>query len=146
VLRFEWNALRQGHRVSVHDPASADMALIPGIVVMIDTPVARRGVNGIGIRVADDFGTSRILWPSYLAVHADPIDPTERCWRCQEIAARLPAPRQCGRCRGTFPGDPTLPRGLDLGWWACPPCHEYLIGSGATAVPTWRSTVTTGVR
>ena len=48
-----------------------------------------------------------------------------------------PAPQICGRCRVTFAGDATLPQGLDHGWWACPPCHELLLGRGALAKPTW---------
>lgn len=85
MLTFQWNALRRGHRVSVHDPASTEMALVPGIVVMIETDAARKGANRVGIRVADDDGTSRILWPSYLAVHLDPLDQTEPCWRCHDL-------------------------------------------------------------
>jgi hypothetical protein len=146
VLKFQWNALRHGHRVRLHDPASPQLTLIPGTVVMIEAHVGRRGINGVGIRVGDDDGTSRVVWPSYLAVHLDPLDATERCWRCEEIAATLPAQRQCGRCRGMFPGDPTLARGLDSGWWACPTCHDLLIGPGAMAVPTWPSKVPTGAR
>lgn len=61
------------------------MALIPGVVVMIEAHTARKGANGVGIRVADEAGTSRILWPSYLAVHLEPLDPTEPCWRCQDL-------------------------------------------------------------
>lgn len=38
-------------------------------------------------------------------------------------------PRQCGRCRLTFPGDPTLAP-LGRGWWLCPPCHDALLGKG----------------
>ncbi len=38
-------------------------------------------------------------------------------------------PRQCGRCRLTFPGDPTVdPFARD--WWLCPPCHDALLGKG----------------
>ncbi len=48
-----------------------------------------------------------------------------------------PDPLVCGRCRLTFAGDPTAPQGLDLGWWACPPCRELLLGGGALARPTW---------
>jgi hypothetical protein len=48
-----------------------------------------------------------------------------------------PTPQTCGRCRVSFAGDPTLPQGLDLGWWACAPCRELLLGSGALAKPTW---------
>jgi hypothetical protein len=111
------------------------MALIPGTVAMIDSHRGRGGVNGVGIRVDDDDGTSRVVRPSHLAVHPDPLDATEPCWRCDEIAAALPAPRQCGRCRGMFPGDPTLPPGLDTGWWACTPCRDRLLGPGGLAVP-----------
>jgi hypothetical protein len=113
------------------------MTLIPGTVIMLEAHMGRGSVNGIGIRIDDDDGTSRVVWPSYLAVHVDPTDATVACWRCDEIAAKLPPLRQCGRCRGMFPGDPTLARGLDAGWWACPPCRELLIGPGATAKPTW---------
>ena len=165
MLRFQWNALRRGHPVIVHDPESSDMTVLPGVVVMIDAHTDRKGANGVGIRVGDVDGSNRILWPSYLAVHLEPLDPTGPCWRCQEIAARLdrppagarvdspvaplpegsnlremagpPAPRLCGRCRELFPGDATLPLGLDTGWWACPACHDLVIGPGAMAVPTW---------
>jgi hypothetical protein len=42
-----------------------------------------------------------------------------------------PAPRVCGRCRLLFSGDGTLAQDLDTGWWACPACHESLLGAGA---------------
>ncbi len=43
-----------------------------------------------------------------------------------------PPRRQCGRCRGWFPGDPTLQRSALAEWWACPPCrHSLLIPAGA---------------
>lgn len=54
----------------------------------------------------------------------------------QELAGP-PTPQVCGRCRRSFAGDRTLPQGLDSGWWACPPCHELLLGRGAMATPTW---------
>jgi hypothetical protein len=146
VLKFQWNALRRGHRVTLHDPASVDMALIPGTVVLIEAHRGRGGVNGVGIRVEDDNGAGRVVRPSYLAVHLEPDDSTEPCWRCDELAATLPPARQCGRCRGTFPGDPTLPRGVELGWWACPPCHALLLGPGAMAKPTWAAKVPSGAR
>jgi hypothetical protein len=104
MLKFEWNALRAGHRVVVHDPASADLTLLAGVVVTFDTHLARKGVNGVGIRVTDADGLTRILWPSYLAVHHDPHDPTEPCWRCQELTQRS---------AGTPPGSAPLPNELD---------------------------------
>jgi hypothetical protein len=48
-----------------------------------------------------------------------------------------PTPRLCGRCRLTFAGDVTLATDLDTGWWACPPCRELLLGTGALAKPSW---------
>jgi hypothetical protein len=38
------------------------------------------------------------------------------------------APRQCGRCRQLFEGDPTLPPAALQEWWACPPCRLALLG------------------
>jgi hypothetical protein len=40
-----------------------------------------------------------------------------------------PPPRQCGRCRLMFAGDPTLyyPPGRPA-WWLCPPCRASLLG------------------
>ena len=40
----------------------------------------------------------------------------------------LPQPRLCGRCRQSFPGDPTFPVTAHPDWWVCPPCHEALYG------------------
>jgi hypothetical protein len=36
--------------------------------------------------------------------------------------------RRCGRCRRTFPGDPTLPATAHPDWWVCAPCHDALFG------------------
>ena len=64
MLKFQWNALRRGHRVNLHDPASAGMDLIPGTVVMIEACRSRGGVNGVGIRVEADNGVDRTVRPS----------------------------------------------------------------------------------
>jgi hypothetical protein len=37
-------------------------------------------------------------------------------------------PRQCGRCRLLFEGDPTLHPPAQPGWWLCPPCQATLLG------------------
>jgi hypothetical protein len=90
VLRFEWNALRIGGHVLVHDPRTAEMTLTNGTVA---TVVTNRGGNGVGIRVGGNSGETSILWPSRLAVHRQPRDPTEACWRCEELAERtVPSP------------------------------------------------------
>lgn len=52
-----------------------------------------------------------------------------------------PRPQLCGRCRLFFAGDPTLSQDLDTGWWACPPCAELLLGSGALARSSWPAKV-----
>jgi hypothetical protein len=89
VLKFEWNALRRGDHVLVHDPHTAEMTLTDGVVTGVDI---NKGGNGVGIRVGADRGETAILWPSHLVVHRDPPDPTEPCWRCQELAERAAPP------------------------------------------------------
>ena len=87
MLNFEWNSLRKGDRVLVHDPGSADLALVAGVVAWVDR---RKGANGVGIRVTASGGEAVALWPSSLTVHADPPDPAEPCWRCQTLEGRAP--------------------------------------------------------
>ena len=38
-------------------------------------------------------------------------------------------PRQCGRCRQFFAGDPLLSVSIQQAWWLCPPCHATLLGA-----------------
>ena len=86
MLKFEWNALRVDDAVLVHDRGNSDTALMPGVVVTIDT---RRGVNGVGVRVAATDGEASVVWPSHLTVHRNPLDASEpSCWRCQARAGR----------------------------------------------------------
>ena len=42
--------------------------------------------------------------------------------------------RQCGRCRESFPGDPTLHPVAKPDWWLCPPCREALFGHAESRV------------
>lgn len=67
------------------------------------------------------------------APHLQPVvDATERA--IGEPDAELtpgepvPPPRQCGRCRAMFPGDPTLYAPAQPDWWACPRCRAVLFG------------------
>jgi hypothetical protein len=47
------------------------------------------------------------------------------------------ASRQCGRCRLTFPGDPTLHPTALPEWWLCAPCRLALLGpNSARPAPT----------
>lgn len=83
MLRFEWNALRIGDGVHVHDPRAADMSLIDGVVASVD---AHKGANGVSIRVGGTASKTAVLWPSPVAVHAGSGEPSQSCWRCQELA------------------------------------------------------------
>jgi hypothetical protein len=91
VVRFEWNALHVGDHVLAHDPRDVEMALLPGVVVMVQ-PVP--GSNDVGIRVSGDDGQAMVLRPKRLAVHPDPRDTTEDCWRCNEITAAAARPAE----------------------------------------------------
>jgi uncharacterized protein YwbE len=83
VLTLEWNALREGDKVVVHDQDKKERAPKRGVVALIDT---ESHIHGVGIRTANANGTNVIVWPSYLAVHRDPRDQAEPCWRCQALA------------------------------------------------------------
>jgi hypothetical protein len=83
VLRFEWNAMRPGDRTLVHDAGSSTMALVPGVVEVVDP---RRGDYGIGIRMPAGDGSGRILWPSSRAVHRGAVLGPDPCWRCELLA------------------------------------------------------------
>ena len=87
MLKFEWNGLRAGDHVVVHaDPFDNESPPVVGTVAMVEMKQSKRGANGVGIRVATAGGSHRIVWPSYLAAHHDPPDPTEDCWRCAALA------------------------------------------------------------
>ena len=91
MLKFDWDALRSGDNMLVHEPGSAELALTPGVVAHV---MVNKGANGVGIRV-DAGPNQRILWPSFLAVHRDPPEPNEPCWRCEERAqAQSPTPNE----------------------------------------------------
>jgi hypothetical protein len=49
----------------------------------------------------------------------------------QAPGAAEPPPRQCGRCRLMFEGDPTLYAPAMPGWWVCRPCRTALFGRDA---------------
>ena len=84
MLALEWNALRVGDRVLVHDTMNVIGDLAPGAVVMVSL---QDGSNGVGIRITSAGGDPSIVWPSRLTVHHDPHDPLEPCWRCQTVLA-----------------------------------------------------------
>lgn len=49
-------------------------------------------------------------------------------------------PRQCGRCRSMFEGDPTLHPAAMPEWWLCPQCRAVLLAnSRRRRAPTTQS-------
>lgn len=90
MLAFEWNALRVGDRVAVHDDAAPHLSLGGGVVALVRTQ--RPAVNDVGIRL--DAPGSGIVRPSRHAVHLVPVRRSG-CWRCDES--------------GSAPGDPAVP-------------------------------------
>ena len=86
MLTFEWNALRIGDHVVVHDPQHPELPLLAGTVSVIQATRTSREVNGLGIRVATVGGGHRVIWPSYLAAHLESSGPAEDCWQCTALA------------------------------------------------------------
>ena len=80
MLRLQWNTLRVGDRVLVHDIDDARLALTAGVVTLVQSG---RGSNDVAIRLTGDGHTrGRIVCPQRLAVHMDPQGLDESCWRC----------------------------------------------------------------
>ena len=89
MLRFDWNALRPGDHVLVHDDGDITLALHDGVVAMIDPGPES---NDVGIRLDAAGGEPTIVHPRRRAVHPAPIDRREPCWRCDAIARRHDLP------------------------------------------------------
>lgn len=79
MFGFQWNALRVGDRVMVHDDLDLDLELHEGAVNVVRT--REREANEIGIRLDDS--PAGIVRPRRHAVHLVPIDPRSPCWRCE---------------------------------------------------------------
>ena len=78
MLNFQWNALRTGDSVVVHDGGQSASALFPGVVTTVSM---RKGSNEVGIRVTTPDGTAVIVWPSSFVVHQAAAE--DGCWRCR---------------------------------------------------------------
>lgn len=82
MLTFQWNALRVGDHVSVHDDLDPGLGLHDGIVAIVESQ--RGGSSVVGIR---DCATGVVRRPRRHAVHLCPIDARQECWRCASIAS-----------------------------------------------------------
>ena len=87
MFEFQWNALRVGDRVAVHDDLEAGLDLREGVVHIVET--RSHAVNDVAIRL--DNGHTAIQHPRRHAVHLLPLNGRPPCWRCEAIAA-LPEP------------------------------------------------------
>jgi hypothetical protein len=83
MLRFQWNALRNGTQVAVHDDGDRAEHLNQGVVSMVTTVP---GNNDVAISITRA-GVQAVVRPTRYAVHLLPIDATEPCWRCERSAA-----------------------------------------------------------
>lgn len=87
MLRLEWNALRPGDRVVVHDDDATGFPLCDGVVAVVQPT---RGASDVAVRIERDGSGSAVVRPRRLAVHLAPIDPMRWCWRCDVTARRAP--------------------------------------------------------
>ena len=82
---FQWNALRVGDHVRVHDDLATGFALHDGVVALVQTYPHRP--NDVGIRVRDVSGA--VAHPRRHAVHLDRGDTNDACWRCDASSAEV---------------------------------------------------------
>jgi hypothetical protein len=79
VLKFEWNALRVGDDVMVHNDGTPDMRLDRGVVVLVQPAV---GSNEVAVRIVAADGAKRTVRPRRAAVHQGRDERLDECWRC----------------------------------------------------------------
>ena len=82
MLRFQWNSLRTGEHVMVHDDLDPGLALREGVVRLVET--RPWDTNDVAIRI--DHHRPVVVRPRRHAVHPLPLDQGS-CWRCDAIAA-----------------------------------------------------------
>ena len=58
MLRFQWDSLRRGDHVLVHDAAQPDLGLRPGDVMFVDT---RPSGHDVAVRYTNGSDTGRVV-------------------------------------------------------------------------------------
>jgi hypothetical protein len=81
MLQFQWNALRRGDHVLVHDAGDADLGLTAGVVTLVDVHPTGHDVS---VRLMAGTASTRVVQPGRFAVHLDPVDDDDDCWRCSD--------------------------------------------------------------
>ena len=84
MLRFQWDSLRRGDHILVHDVHAVDLGLRPAIVELVDSSGPRRD---IAARYTDGADAGRVVRPGRFASHPDPLTDEADCWRCAEVAS-----------------------------------------------------------
>ena len=87
MLKFQWNALRRGDTVFVHDATVADLGLRAGVVTRVDVNASG---HDVGIRLTAGTPTGPVVRPGRFAVHLAAGDDHD-CWRCGDNRPRRPA-------------------------------------------------------
>ncbi|TDT18450.1 hypothetical protein BDK89_4070 [Ilumatobacter fluminis] len=85
MLEFQWNALRTGDRVVVHDDADPRFGLHDATVSMVRTRFP--GASEIGVRCDDRPSVMTRPWRH--AVHLVPLEGDPDCWRCSASATNV---------------------------------------------------------
>ena len=80
MLKFQWEALRRGDTVFVHDASDADLGLRAGIVTLVDVAPS---VHDVGLRLITGTPTGSVVRPGRFAVHLAAGDDHD-CWRCSD--------------------------------------------------------------
>jgi hypothetical protein len=86
MLKFQWNALRRGDTVFVHDPSDAELGLRAGVVTLVD--VGPRGPD-VSIRLTTGTPTGSVVRPGRFAVHLAAMNDDD-CWRCTDNRPQRP--------------------------------------------------------
>ena len=86
MLKFQWDALRRGDTVFVHDASDADLGLRAGVVTLVDV---RPSGHDVGIRLTAGTPTGSVVRPGRFAVHIAAVADHE-CWRCSDNRPQRP--------------------------------------------------------
>jgi hypothetical protein len=87
MLLFEWNSLRVGDSVIVHDDDDLRAPLMAGRIVIVQPRPAGDG-NDLSIRLSERAGG--VVRPRRGAVHSTGGE-TRDCWRCHSVSAHAAA-------------------------------------------------------
>jgi hypothetical protein len=84
MLRFQWDSLRRGDHILVHDVHAPDLGLRPAVVELVDSSGPR---HDIAARYVDGPDAGTMVRPGRFATHFDPLEGDTDCWRCDERIA-----------------------------------------------------------